>query len=322
MKPQSKTTEVTSNEAIKQKILELKKTKNAAIVAHHYAPAEVHDVADVLSDSRGFFEAVKKGFNADILIVVAPTFFAEITASMMPDKTVVIPIRSECPVANHSNLSFEKIASFKEKHHDIPFVCYATSPLQTKLLADFVCVPGEVVQTIESVDSPKVLFVGERNCGEDLLQQTNKHVVHYPDNPVCNVYNSANLKDIESCRNLYPDSQILVHPECKTEVREAADKVMGTGEMHKHIANSEEDTFILGTEMGFWERMKNEFPDKEIIHLSPFLMCNVFKVFRIETILEALEDRGTTIQVDRVVANKIAVLFNQIPDKFDIASNI
>jgi quinolinate synthase len=309
------------NETIKQKISELKKIKNAAILAHHYAPEEVHEIADVLSDSRGFFEAVKGGVDADILIVVAPTFFAEITAAMLPDKTIMVPVHSECPVANHPALSFEKIAEFREKHHDTPFVCYATSPLKTKLLADFICVPGEVVQTIESVDNPKVLFAGERNCAKDALQKTTKQVIEYPLNPVCNVYNSANASDVYYWRQQHPESQVLVHPECKAEVLDAADKVMGTGEMYKHIANSDVDTFILGTEMGFWERVKNEFPDKEIIHLSPFLMCNVFKVFRIETVLDALEDRGTTIRVEQAVANKVAALFNQIPEKFGIAAS-
>ncbi len=308
------------NETIKQKISQLKKIKNAAILAHHYAPVEVHDVADVLSDSRGFFEAVKGGIDADILIVLAPTFFAEITAAMLPDKTVIVPVHSECPVANHPNLSFEKIADFKEQHHDIPFVCYATSPLKTKLLADLVCVPGEVVQTIESVEGSKVLFAGERNCANDALQKTTKEVIDYPLNPICNVYNSANASDVQYWRQQYPESQVLVHPECKGEVLDSADQVMGTGEMYQHIADSEVDTFILGTEMGFWERVKKEFPDKQIIHLSPFLMCNVFKVFRIETVLNALEDGGTRIRVDPVVANKVAALFNQIPDKFGIAA--
>jgi quinolinate synthase len=308
------------DEAIKQKISQLKKSKNAAILAHHYAPVEVHDVADVLSDSRGFFEAVKSGIDADILIVLAPTFFAEITAAMLPDKTVIVPVHSECPVANHPNLSFEKIADFKEKHHEVPFVCYATSPLKTKLLADFVCVPGEVVETIESVKGSKVLFAGEHNCANDALQKTTKEVINYSLNPICNVYNSANIRDVQYWRQQYPKSQVLVHPECKKEVLESADKVMGTGEMYKYIADSDLDTFILGTEMGFWERVKKDFPNKNIIHLSPFLMCNVFKVFRIETVLNALEDGGTKIQVDPVVANKVAALFNEIPEKFGISA--
>jgi quinolinate synthase len=309
-------------ESIRHKISELKKIKNAAILAHHYASEEVREIADVLSDSQGFFKAVKGGIDADLLIVVAPTFFADITAAMLPDKTVMVPIHSECPVANHPALSFEKIAEFKE--NDTPFVCYATSPLKTQLLADFVCVQGEVVQTIKSMENPKVLFSGEQNCAIDALQQTTKdleqnnfpvchfderrnlkvskdfssrrndsqsvgyfvpvpkQVIKYPLNPVCNIYNSANASDVYYSRQQ--------HPQCKA----------------------------LGTEMEFWERVKNEFPGKENIQLTPFLRCNVFKVFRLKTILDALEDRGTTIRVDQIVANKVAALFNQIPEKFGI----
>jgi quinolinate synthase len=263
-------------ESIRHKISELKKIKNAAILAHHYASEEVREIADVLSDSQGFFKAVKGGIDADLLIVVAPTFFADITAAMLPDKTVMVPIHSECPVANHPALSFDKIAEFKEKLHETPFVCYATSPLKTQLLADFVCVQGEVMQTIKSMENPKVLFSGEQNCAIDALQQTTKQVIKHP---VCNIYNSANV--------YYWRQQ---HPQCKA----------------------------LETEMEFWERVKNEFPAKENIQLTPFLRCNVFKVFRLKTILDALEDRGTTIRVDQIVANKVAALFNQIPEKFGI----
>ncbi|MEN8215001.1 MAG: quinolinate synthase NadA [Pseudomonadota bacterium] len=283
------------NETIKQKISELKKIKNAAILAHHYAPEEVHEIADVLSDSRGFFEAVKGGIDAHLLIIVAPTFFADITAAMLPDKTVMVPIHSECPVANHPALSFEKIAEFKEKHHDTPFVCYATSPLKTQLLADFICVQGQMVQTIESVENPKVLFSSEPNCAIDALQQTTKQIIKYP---VCNIYKSANASEVYYSRQQHPESKVLVHPEWK---------VLGT-----------EMGF---SEMGFWERVKNEFPAKENIQLTPFLRCNVFKVFHLKTILDALEDRGTTIRVDQIVANKVAALFNQTPEKFGIAAS-
>lgn len=291
-------------------IMELKKRKNAIILAHHYAPFEIHAVADVLSDSRGFFESLTKKINAEKVIIIAPLFFAEIAAAILPGKKIITPVLSECPVANHRHLNFEAISDFKDQYPDIPLVCYATSPLKTKLLADYITLPGEVVQTINSIDAPEILFVGEKNCAEDALKKCRKKITVYPRNPVCNVYNTANSSDVEQLKACYPDACLMVHPECKQEVTQAADHVMGTGEMYDFIkSDNEKSTYILGTEIGFFQRMQNEFPEKKIFHLNSYLSCNVFKVFRIETVLSALETDQYEVRIDNAVSERISHLF-------------
>jgi len=299
--------------ATEERIRTLKKTRDAIIIAHHYAPAEVHGVADVLSDSRGFFSALQQSIDAKVVVVIGPSFFAEITAALLPDKTVLLPVQSECPVAHHRNLSFDKIAEFKELHHGIPLVCYATSPLKTKLLADYIALPGEVVQTIEAIDAPEVLFVGEENCSQDAIIKCKKKVHMYPLNPVCNVYNSANIADLNHLKAQYPECCVMVHPECKPEITQIADYVIGTGEMLRLIQeHHERNDYILGTEIGFFHRMQREFPEKNFIHLSPYLTCNVFNVFRIETILDALENMKYVVKVDRVISERISFLFQRL----------
>ncbi len=294
-------------------IEELKKERGVAIIAHHYAPVEVHSVADVLSDSRGFFRAIMGQIHADTILVVAPTFFAEITAALQPDKKVLIPVKSECPVAEHRYFGFDEIARFKEANPNVPLVCYGTSPLKTKLLADYVALPGEIVQTIEAIDAPEVLFAGEKNCADDAQKRCRKKITLYPKNPVCNVYNAANRADVEKLKLNYPDSCVMVHPECKSEVIELADYVMGTGEMHRLIEmHPEQNTYVLGTELGFLQRMQQTFPEKTFLHLSPHLICNVFKSLRVDAILNALETGQYVVHVDKVIAARVRVLFEQL----------
>ncbi len=298
---------------VELKIRELKRSRNTAVFAHHYAPAEIHEFADVLGDSRLFFEAVVAGTDAERIVVIAPYFFAEITACLLPETEIVVPVVSQCPVATHPNLGFERISDFKIANPGVPLLCYATSPLMAKLLADQVCVPGEVVSTLNSMKDERILFIGEQNCAADAKRQVGSKVINYDKNPTCNVYNSADVTDVVAMRERYPDSCLMVHPESRMEVIELADHVMGTGEMHKLIKeNPQIDTFILGTELGFLQRMQNEFPDRTIVHLSPFLMCNVFKVFRLRTLLNALENGGTPVQVDRVVADRTAELLRSM----------
>ena len=299
--------------AIGPKIQELKRSRNTAVFAHHYAPAEIHEFADVLGDSRTFFEAVVAGTDAERIVVIAPYFFAEITACLMPETEIVVPVVSQCPVATHPNLGFERISDFKIANPGVPLLCYATSPLMAKLLADRVCVPGEVVSTLNSMKDERILFIGEKNCAADAKRQVGSKMINYDKNPTCNVYNSADVTDVVAMKGRYPGSCLMVHPESRMEVIKLADHVMGTGEMHKLIKeNPQIDTFILGTELGFFQRMQNEFSDRTIVHLSPFLMCNVFKVFRLRTLLSALENGGTHVQVDRVVADRTAELLRSM----------
>ncbi|MBN2006370.1 MAG: quinolinate synthase NadA [Anaerolineae bacterium] len=295
------------------RIEELKEERGVAIIAHHYAPVEVHSVADVLSDSRGFFGAIMGEIHADTILVIAPTFFAEITAALQPDKKVLLPAKSECPVAEHRYFGFDHVAQFKAAYPGIPLVCYGTSPLMTKLLADYVALPGEVVQTIEAINAPEVLFVGEKNCADDARRKCRKKITPYPENPVCNVYNGANCRDVEALKAQYPDSCVMVHPECKPEVIELADYAMGTGKMRELIkADSGQDTYILGTELGFFQRMQQEFPEKTFLHLSPYLTCNVFKPLRLDTVLNAIETGHPIVRVDKVIAGHIKALFAQL----------
>lgn len=297
---------------IREAIMELKSSRNTAIFAHHYVPAEIHEFADVLGDSRVFFDAVMEGTNTEQLLVIAPYFFAEIAACLLPDTEIVVPVVSQCPVANHLDLDFEHIIDFKANNPGTPLLCYATSPLSIKLLADRVCIPGEVVSTLNNMEAERVLFVGEQNCAADAKRQIGSKVINYDKNPVCNVYNSADAMDVVTIKARYPLSCLLVHPESRLEVIDRADYVMGTGDIHKFINdNPQIDTFVLGTELGFCERMRSEFPDRTIVHLSPFLMCNTFKVFRMNTLLDALKNGGTPVRVDRIMANQVAELFRK-----------
>ena len=299
-----------------KKIKELKKQRNAVIIAHHYAPIETHEISDYLSDSYGFFtdiQTIGKRDDIDVVVVIAPTFFAEMAVAMIPNKKIIMPLLSDCPIASHADLSFEKIFDFIGKYPNLPFVCYGTSPLPLKLLADYITIPGRVVETIESIDSPQVLFAGERNCADEAVEHLGDKIINYPHNPICNVYNSAVLADVIKAREDYPDCMILVHPECKPEVTESADHAIGTGDMLKLIESNGDsiNTYILGTEEGFYERAKKEFPEKTIVHLTSKLLCNTFKVFRLEVILDSLEniESAPKIELNQAVSDKVKILF-------------
>ena len=189
-----------TNEVI-ERIMALKEEKQVRIIAHSYASHEIHPVADILSDSKGFFEEIMRLPDDKDLMVVAPSFFGEMARVLLHDRplTVYTPIIAECPVANHKYLSFDYVSDFKKSHPGVPLVVYGASSLEAKILADRLAFPGEVVAAVDSVDGPDALFVGEGNCGQHALRRSKKNVI-LTKNPVCSVYNSINLSDVEKVR--------------------------------------------------------------------------------------------------------------------------
>jgi len=306
-----------------QRIHELKKENDIYIIAHHYAPAETHEVADALGDSREFFMNVLKGCKEKNVLVLAPTFFAEITAAYMRDKNVFVPGRgSTCPVAMDNMLQFEHVKLWRDKYPELPLVVYGTSPMNLKLLADYLAFPGDVPEVINSVDADRLLYVGEYNCTKEALRKVNKEVIVYPDQPTCNVYNSASINDLEALKEEYPDAVVMVHPECCKEITARADHAIGTGKMMDIIRNSDCDTFILGVEKNFYLRMCREFPEKKFVHLSSYISCSVFNVMRLDKVLDACdfsndaEDARLNVKVDSAAAEKVSSLITKMYKSF------
>ncbi|MBE6758778.1 MAG: hypothetical protein E7554_01630 [Ruminococcaceae bacterium] len=306
-----------------QRILDLKKENDIYVIAHHYAPAETHEIADTLGDSRDFFLSVLKGCKEKNVLVLAPTFFAELTAAYMKDKNVFVPGRgSTCPVAMDNMLQFEHVKQWRDKYPELPLVVYGTSPMNLKLLADYIAFPGDVPEVINSVDADRLLYVGEYNCTNEALRKVRKDVVVYPCQPTCNVYNSASVNDLEEIRKEHPDAIVMVHPECNEEITAKADYAIGTGKMMEIIRTSTADTFVLGVEKNFYLRMCREFPEKKFIHLSSYISCSVFNVMRLDKVLDACdfsntsETARTCVKVDSATAEKVSGLIYKMYKSF------
>ena len=268
--------------------------------------------ADVIGDSRDFFMGVIKGCTQKNILVLAPTFFAELTVAYLPDKNVFVPGKgSTCPVAMDCMVQFDYVKKWRDQYPQLPLVVYGTSPLSTKLLADYLAFPGDVPAVINSVASDKVLYVGEYNCTNEALRKVNKEVIVYPDQPVCNVYNSASITDLESLKDEHPGAIVMVHPECNEQITAKADHAIGTGKMMEIIKNSSDNEYILGVEKNFYLRMCREFPDKKFYHLSSYISCNVFNVMRLNTVFEACDfsNQGknvrTWVKTDAACSEKI-----------------
>lgn len=281
-----------------EEINNLKKEKNAIILAHSYQNIEIDEVADFVGDSLYLSQQAKKT-NADIIIFAGVYFMAQTAKIISPDKKVILPnINAGCLMADMIN--HKQMLDFKSKHPNIPIVCYINSTAEVKAECDICCTSSNALQIVKSLNSDKVLFLPDKNLGKWVENQLNSvKIITYNGN--CPVHHNINVSDIKDARNKYPNAKILIHPECKPEVSKLGDYVGSTSGIINYVKNSSDKQFIIVTEKGVYDRLKRDYPNKEFILIKDNMLCESMKLTTLEEILNALKNETTEIILDEKI---------------------
>ena len=284
-----------------EKIQKLKKEKNAIVLAHCYQNVEVDEVADFVGDSLYLSQQAAKT-DADIIVFAGVYFMAETAKILSPDKKVLLPrLEAGCQMADMINL--QQIREFKSKHPNIPVVCYVNSTAEVKSESDICCTSANAVKVVKSMNVPRVLFVPDTYLGTYVGEQLKDvEVITYPG--YCPTHLRIRPEDIKKKKKVYPDAEVLVHPECHKEVVKLADFVGSTTGIMKRAKESSAKTFIIVTELGVVERLERDFPDKKFVLVSPKAVCANMKWIHLEDILNSLEAEQHEIDVDPELAKR------------------
>lgn len=287
-------------EELHDKILKLKKERKAIILAHNYQIPQVQDIADFLGDS---LELAKKSINVkeDLIVFCGVNFMAETVKILSPEKKVLLAVEDAgCPMADM--IEPEQLLKLKQKHPEAWVVSYVNTSADIKALSDVCCTSSNAVTVVKNVPVDEIIFAPDRNLGWWVQKNVpDKKIILW--DGFCLVHEYFSLKDLELSRKLHPDAQILVHPECRKEVIEAADFVLSTAGILNKAKESSATKFIIGTEEGIIHRLKKENPSKEFYSLGNAKVCVNMKKTTLEDVYNALANDQYKIELDsRVIA--------------------
>lgn len=291
-----------------ERIRQLRKERNAIILAHNYQRGDVQDIADFVGDSFGLSKtAVSSG--ADVIVFCGVDFMAESAAVLNPDKTVLMPeLSAQCPMA--AMITAESLKLEKEKYPDAAVVCYVNTPASVKAESDICCTSANAIKVVNALPENEIIFVPDRNLALYVAAHTEKRII--PWNGYCPTHHLILAGDILLEKEEHPDAEILVHPECRQDVIALADQVLSTAGMLKYAKQSNSKEFIIGTELGLLHRLNKENPDKTFIPATSYAVCPNMKMNTLGSIIRALERNEHVIKVPEDIRIKAKLALDRM----------
>ena len=283
-----------------EKILRLKKKRNAVILVHNYQLGEVQDIADFVGDSLDLSQRAAST-DASVIVFCGVHFMAETASILCPEKTVLLPDRhAGCPMANM--ITATQLRAKKKEHPGATVVCYINSSAAVKAESDVCCTSANAVGVIESLDADEILFIPDRYLGHYISTRTSKKMVLWPG--FCPTHARILPEHIIQLRQEYPEAKVVVHPECKPGVIALADEVLSTSGMIKFAGREDVQQVIVGTEVGIIYRLRKENPGKKFIPVSEQALCPNMKLITLEKVLRSLEEMAPEVKVPEKIRLK------------------
>lgn len=293
------------------KINELKKKRNAVILAHNYQRGDVQDVADFAGDSLGLSQQAAKT-KADIIVFCGVHFMAETASILCPDKLVLLPDEhAGCPMANMITLRELKIK--KKEHPHAKVVCYVNSTAAIKAESDICCTSSNAAKIVSSIPKDQeILFIPDKSLGGYISSKLNRPMILWEG--FCPTHHRILAEHIIKLKREYPDAKVVVHPECTPDVIALADHVASTTGIAKYCNDTDTKEFIIGTETGILHRLKKENPQKTFYAITHLADCSNMKLISLEKVLWSLEDLVYQIKVPDDIAVKARVAIQKMLD--------
>ncbi len=285
-------------EPVIAEIEQLKRQRNAIVLAHNYMTPDIfHGVADLRGDSLQLAR-MSAATDADVIVMAGVHFMAETAKIVNMDKTVLIPdVRAGCSLAE--SISAADVRLLRQRYPNTPVVTYVNTSAEVKAESDITCTSSNAVQVVESLGADRVIFLPDQYLGRWVASQTDVEVILWEGS--CMVHERFTVEELRAYRTTHPGIEIIAHPECPPDVLAEADFVGSTSGMITYVMDQQPRQVVMVTECSMADNVAVEAPGVEFVR--PCNLCPHMKRITMEKIRDAL----VTMQHEVRVAPDIAV---------------
>ena len=280
-------------------ILQLKREKNAVILAHNYQTPDIfHTVGDIVGDSLALAREAART-DASVIVLAGVHFMAETAKLLNPGKTVLIPdTRAGCSLAE--SITAADVRLMRERHPGVPIVTYVNTSAAVKAESDICCTSGNAKKIVEGLGVPKVIMIPDEYLARNIAAQTKVEIIAWKGH--CEVHERFTPEDIRSMRENYPGVTVLAHPECPPEVVAQCDFTGSTAAMADYVGKERPARVVLLTECSMSDNVALQYPDLEFVR--PCNLCPHMKRITLKNIRHALETMTHEVTVAPEIADK------------------
>ncbi len=281
-------------------IEDMKRKKNAVILAHYYQDPDIQDIADVLGDSLALARAAQKT-DADVIVFCGVLFMAETAKILNPRRRVFIPdLAAGCSLAE--GCPADAFRAFRKSHPDHVAVTYINCSAEVKALSDIICTSSNAESIIRQIPADRpILFSPDKNLGKYIAGKTGREMLLWQGS--CIVHEAFSQKTILDLKAGHPGAKLLAHPECEEPVLALADYIGSTTGILKYVLEHDDPAFIIATESNIIHQMKKAKPDTTFIALPSTADCNCnlcphMALNTMEKVYLCLRDETPEIEMD------------------------
>ena len=302
-----------SIKAVQDKIRQLKKEKDAVILAHNYQIPQVQQIADFVGDSLGLSRQAAKISNGTI-VFCGVHFMAETASIISPDKKVLIPDPGAgCSLSD--TITRDALIRWKKQHPKAVTVGYVNTTAEIKAELDYCCTSSNAVNVINAIPKEReILFLPDMFLGSYVSKMTGrKNMYIWPGE--CHVHAGITPQDIQKKLDSLSEAEFVIHPECSCTTPIMYDaaagnfennkiEILSTEGMMKHVKKSSAKNFVVATETGILYRMREQNPTKTFVAASDKAECQYMKMITLDKVHDSLAEDKYIVQVPKETADK------------------
>lgn len=282
-------------------ISELKKERNAVILAHYYVSPEIQQIADYIGDSY-YLSKVAVNLSEQTIVFCGVSFMGESAKILNAEKTVLMPdITADCPMAHMAPK--EIIQHIRETYDDLAVVCYINSTAELKQYSDVCVTSANAVNIVKALPNKNIFFIPDKNLAHYVASQVPEKNFIY-NNGFCPVHEKINVLEIKEAKKKHPDALVLSHPECPGSVLNQSDYVGSTSGILDFVSNCDKKSYIICTETGILYELEQKNPEKYFYFTKTAPVCQDMKKITLEKVLHVLKTGANEVTTDALLRER------------------